>query len=193
MFQVDRVHFPCGCSRDGCANPSGRIEFNPVRVRTHFIHTIMKLELEKKKTQLEDDEDRADGLFDLPSTSEKPMAELPPFHFHSPTPGFHPYPDTTPKFHNPFSSFSFAPPQPFGAFPPYSTLYSQDITSKELGVSQYKNILSEGFSGDAFPGYAALREGIKDQVWTILKSKSGPKIFRVLLSSANTQTDTIKN
>ncbi|KAK0079105.1 hypothetical protein PV325_001713 [Microctonus aethiopoides] len=47
--QVDRAGFPCGCSRDGCANSSGRIEFNPVRVRTHFIHTLMRLELEKKQ------------------------------------------------------------------------------------------------------------------------------------------------
>lgn len=53
--QVDRLNFPCGCTRDGCANSSGRIEFNPVRVRTHFIHTLMRLELEKKQ-KLEDDE-----------------------------------------------------------------------------------------------------------------------------------------
>ena len=46
--QVDRSTFPCGCSRDSCANLNGRIEFNPLRVRTHFIHTIMRLELEKK-------------------------------------------------------------------------------------------------------------------------------------------------
>lgn len=56
MFQVDRAGFPCGCSRDGCANSSGRIEFNPVRVRTHFIHTLMRLELEKKQR----DEERTD-------------------------------------------------------------------------------------------------------------------------------------
>ncbi|XP_010178467.1 PREDICTED: cysteine/serine-rich nuclear protein 2-like, partial [Mesitornis unicolor] len=43
--QVDRMSFPCGCSRDGCGNMAGRIEFNPIRVRTHFLHTIMKLEL----------------------------------------------------------------------------------------------------------------------------------------------------
>lgn len=47
--QVDRLNFPCGCSRDHCGNSSGRIEFNPVRVRTHFIHTLMRLELEKKQ------------------------------------------------------------------------------------------------------------------------------------------------
>lgn len=47
--QVDRLNFPCGCSREYCGNSSGRIEFNPVRVRTHFIHTLMRLELEKKE------------------------------------------------------------------------------------------------------------------------------------------------
>ncbi|XP_054710169.1 cysteine/serine-rich nuclear protein 3-like [Uloborus diversus] len=49
--QVDRFSFPCGCSRDGCGNNAGRIEFNPLRVRTHFIHTLMRLELEKKQEQ----------------------------------------------------------------------------------------------------------------------------------------------
>lgn len=55
--QVDRAGFPCGCTRDGCANSSGRIEFNPVRVRTHFIHTLMRLELEKKQREEEDGTD----------------------------------------------------------------------------------------------------------------------------------------
>ncbi|XP_043192700.1 actin cytoskeleton-regulatory complex protein pan1-like [Amphibalanus amphitrite] len=40
--QVDRQNFPCGCTRDGCQNPSGRIEFNPSRVRSHFVETIMR-------------------------------------------------------------------------------------------------------------------------------------------------------
>ncbi|KAL4623683.1 cysteine/serine-rich nuclear protein 2-like [Arapaima gigas] len=48
--QVDRMSFPCGCSRDGCGNAAGRIEFNPLRVRTHYLHTIMKLGLEKKRS-----------------------------------------------------------------------------------------------------------------------------------------------
>lgn len=52
--QVDRLNFPCGCSRDSCGNSSGRIEFNPVRVRTHFIHTLMRLELEKKQEKEEE-------------------------------------------------------------------------------------------------------------------------------------------
>ncbi|KAJ8404043.1 hypothetical protein AAFF_G00343930 [Aldrovandia affinis] len=47
--QVDRLSFPCGCSQDGCGNTVGRIEFNPLRVRTHYLHTIMKLDLEKKR------------------------------------------------------------------------------------------------------------------------------------------------
>ncbi|XP_059177193.1 mucin-2-like [Physella acuta] len=47
--QVDRLSFPCGCTKDGCGNPAGRIEFNPIRVRTHFIHTLMRLELERSQ------------------------------------------------------------------------------------------------------------------------------------------------
>ncbi|XP_067139128.1 cysteine/serine-rich nuclear protein 3 isoform X2 [Centruroides vittatus] len=50
--QVDRLSFPCGCTRDGCGNLSGRIEFNPLRVRTHFIHTLMRLKLEKEDQEL---------------------------------------------------------------------------------------------------------------------------------------------
>ncbi|XP_013065575.2 mucin-4-like [Biomphalaria glabrata] len=49
--QVDRLSFPCGCTKDGCTNPAGRIEFNPIRVRTHFIHTLMRLELERKDSE----------------------------------------------------------------------------------------------------------------------------------------------
>lgn len=59
--QVDRLNFPCGCSREYCGNSSGRIEFNPVRVRTHFIHTLMRLELEKKQ-KLEEQENKKDEM-----------------------------------------------------------------------------------------------------------------------------------
>ena len=58
--QVDRLSFPCGCSKEGCGNHSGRIEFNPIRVRTHFIHTLMRLEMDKK--QEEENELRAKRL-----------------------------------------------------------------------------------------------------------------------------------
>ncbi|XP_068557733.1 cysteine/serine-rich nuclear protein 2-like [Cebidichthys violaceus] len=46
--QVDRFNFPCGCTKDSCGNTQGRIEFNSRRVQTHYIHTIMKLELERR-------------------------------------------------------------------------------------------------------------------------------------------------
>lgn len=46
--QVDRLSFPCGCTKEGCGNLTGRVEFNPIRVRTHFIHTVMRLEFESK-------------------------------------------------------------------------------------------------------------------------------------------------
>lgn len=45
---MDHSSFPCGCTKDGCGNTEGRIEFNPSRVQTHYIHTVMKLELEKR-------------------------------------------------------------------------------------------------------------------------------------------------
>lgn len=49
--QVDRDMFPCGCTRDACGNTIGRVEFNPARVRTHFIHTLMRLEMENRQQQ----------------------------------------------------------------------------------------------------------------------------------------------
>jgi len=49
--QMDRLQFPCGCTVGSCNNINGRTEFNPSRVRTHFIHTMMRLELES--TELE--------------------------------------------------------------------------------------------------------------------------------------------
>lgn len=52
------MNFPCSCTRDGCANENGRVEFNPVRVRTHYIHTLMRLEMEKKK---EDEDEQRSG------------------------------------------------------------------------------------------------------------------------------------
>ena len=45
------MNFPCGCNRLGCQNPSGRIEFNPARVRNHFIRTLMRLEMEETQAK----------------------------------------------------------------------------------------------------------------------------------------------
>ena len=44
--QVDRLGFPCGCTAESCLNKAGRLEFNPVKVRTHFVRTIMRTRLE---------------------------------------------------------------------------------------------------------------------------------------------------
>lgn len=37
---------------------AGRIEFNPLRVRTHYLHTIMKLDLEKRRMLIHGSEDQ---------------------------------------------------------------------------------------------------------------------------------------
>ncbi|XP_030239627.1 uncharacterized protein LOC108649321 [Drosophila navojoa] len=49
--QVDRAMFPCGCTREACGNTVGRVEFNPTRVRTHYIHTVMRLDMEQRQSQ----------------------------------------------------------------------------------------------------------------------------------------------
>ncbi|GAB0091412.1 hypothetical protein DMENIID0001_062540 [Sergentomyia squamirostris] len=74
--QVDRPNFPCGCTHDGCANPTGRIEFNPGRVRTHFIHTIMRLELERKE-MLMGQEDAAPPAYLAATTSSSSSDWIP--------------------------------------------------------------------------------------------------------------------
>ncbi|XP_013780643.1 uncharacterized protein LOC106464999 [Limulus polyphemus] len=47
--QVDRLYFPCGCSKVGCQNVAGRIEFNPVRVQSHILTTLMRVQSEKQQ------------------------------------------------------------------------------------------------------------------------------------------------
>ncbi|XP_027691662.1 cysteine/serine-rich nuclear protein 1 [Vombatus ursinus] len=47
--QMDHTSFPCGCSKDGCGNPEGRVEFNQARVQTHSLHTLTRLELESRQ------------------------------------------------------------------------------------------------------------------------------------------------
>ncbi|KAG7273496.1 hypothetical protein CRUP_015872 [Coryphaenoides rupestris] len=47
--QMDRSNFPCGCSQDSCGNSQGRSEFNPGRVRTHYLHTAMRMHLERRQ------------------------------------------------------------------------------------------------------------------------------------------------
>ena len=53
--QVDQMAFPCSCSRSGCSNPHGRVEFNAARVRAHFIRTLLQLGLEQNAAVAEHD------------------------------------------------------------------------------------------------------------------------------------------
>ncbi|XP_077472894.1 cysteine/serine-rich nuclear protein 3 isoform X1 [Stigmatopora argus] len=71
--QVDRMSFPCGCTKEGCSNSSGRVEFNPIRVRTHFLHTIMKLELEKSREQ--EQASPTNGYHGNDAVSSSPMVQ----------------------------------------------------------------------------------------------------------------------
>lgn len=59
--QMDHTTFPCGCSREGCENPNGRVEFNQTRVQTHFIHTLTRLQLEQGAESLEELEGPTQG------------------------------------------------------------------------------------------------------------------------------------
>lgn len=83
--QVDRASFPCGCTQDGCANRFGRIEFNPKRVRTHFIHTLMRLELEKKQKKSEKQNvlNSYDGRLRLRDSDDDNSSVVVDHHLHS--------------------------------------------------------------------------------------------------------------
>ncbi|KAM4606442.1 cysteine/serine-rich nuclear protein 1b isoform 1-T2 [Polymixia lowei] len=72
--QMDHSSFPCGCTKDGCGNTEGRIEFNSTRVQTHYIHTIMKLELEKKLEEHSGTEEEEDAPAACPAQSGHALA-----------------------------------------------------------------------------------------------------------------------
>nr|XP_020457974.1 cysteine/serine-rich nuclear protein 1-like [Monopterus albus] len=73
--QMDHSSFPCGCTKDGCGNTKGRIEFNSTRVQTHYIHTIMKLELEKRlEEQSSNEEENRTGAASLPAVPSFPFS-----------------------------------------------------------------------------------------------------------------------
>ncbi|XP_036123437.1 cysteine/serine-rich nuclear protein 1 [Molossus molossus] len=59
--QMDHTAFPCGCCKEGCENPKGRVEFNQARVQTHFIHTLTRLQLEQGAESLGELEAPAQG------------------------------------------------------------------------------------------------------------------------------------
>ncbi|XP_019943181.2 cysteine/serine-rich nuclear protein 1b [Paralichthys olivaceus] len=77
--QMDHSSFPCGCTKDGCGNTEGRIEFNSTRVQTHYIHTIMKLELEKRleeQSSTEEEEENTKVATSIPVPSFPFSSEL---------------------------------------------------------------------------------------------------------------------
>lgn len=85
---MDHSSFPCGCTKDGCGNTQGRIEFNSSRVQTHYIHTIMKLELEKRlEEHTPESESPSENQPDCSSLSRPAESsttpETPTFHFSS--------------------------------------------------------------------------------------------------------------
>lgn len=65
--QVDRFSYPCGCSKRGCGNPSGRIEFNPGKVQKHYRHTFTKLEKELQEEHQTQGDESAEKI---PAASE---------------------------------------------------------------------------------------------------------------------------
>uniref|UniRef100_A0A4W5KML5 Cysteine-serine-rich nuclear protein 1b n=1 Tax=Hucho hucho TaxID=62062 RepID=A0A4W5KML5_9TELE len=76
--QMDHSSFPCGCTKDGCGNQEGRIEFNSSRVQTHYIHTIMKLELEKRLEETSGPEEEDPGeTTPAPGHAYNPLSDLP--------------------------------------------------------------------------------------------------------------------
>uniref|UniRef100_A0A1A7XVZ6 Cysteine-serine-rich nuclear protein 1b n=1 Tax=Iconisemion striatum TaxID=60296 RepID=A0A1A7XVZ6_9TELE len=72
--QMDHSSFPCGCTKDGCGNTEGRIEFNSTRVQTHYIHTLMKLELEKRLEEQSSTEEEKTGANSLPEVPSFPFS-----------------------------------------------------------------------------------------------------------------------
>lgn len=71
-LQMDHTSFPCGCCREGCENPNGRVEFNQTRVQTHFLHTLTRLQMEQG----------AESVGDLESPVEDtPVEQTPPSPF----------------------------------------------------------------------------------------------------------------
>ncbi|XP_070247675.1 LOW QUALITY PROTEIN: cysteine/serine-rich nuclear protein 1 [Myotis yumanensis] len=59
--QMDHTAFPCGCCKEGCENPKGRVEFNQARVQTHLLHTLTRLQLEQGAESLGELEAPAPG------------------------------------------------------------------------------------------------------------------------------------
>lgn len=108
--QVDRFNFPCGCTKDSCGNIQGRIEFDSRQVQTHYIHTVMRLELERRlQEEKQSPEDQAGLTEELEHAEEEEEEEVCteqnaqdkscPFSFTSEEVGLPLTMPTTPSFH----------------------------------------------------------------------------------------------
>ncbi|XP_030608486.1 cysteine/serine-rich nuclear protein 1-like isoform X2 [Archocentrus centrarchus] len=106
--QVDRFNFPCGCTKDSCGNIQGRIEFDSRHVQTHYIHTVMRLELERRlQEEKQSPEDQAGLTEELQHAEEEEAVcteqnaqdKSCPFGFTSEEVGLPLTMPTTPSFH----------------------------------------------------------------------------------------------
>lgn len=146
---MDRFDFPCGCTKDSCGNTQGRIEFNSRRVKTHYIHTVMRLELERRlqdetlnqmeqrghPDELQDEEDNDP----LPDTQEKSC----PFGFTMEEDGLPLTMPPTPTFH--FSS--------------ELSSVEENSCSSDMSDSSYSSAQSEDFdAGGSLQGSQHLLE-----------------------------------
>uniref|UniRef100_A0A915DMS2 Cysteine/serine-rich nuclear protein N-terminal domain-containing protein n=1 Tax=Ditylenchus dipsaci TaxID=166011 RepID=A0A915DMS2_9BILA len=86
--QVDKPSFPCPCLQESqCENPEGRVVFDPLKVHTHFLQTIMRL---KVVANMGEDTSNStnhspqhikfndDGEIDASSSSNTYLAQPPP-------------------------------------------------------------------------------------------------------------------
>ncbi|XP_063063378.1 cysteine/serine-rich nuclear protein 1b [Engraulis encrasicolus] len=122
--QMDHSSFPCGCSKECCANPEGRVEFNSGRVQTHYIHTIMKLELERR---LEEHSNQGSEHSQSPPS---PSPQSPPSPS-PPSPQYHQHHSADSESHSfqqlPTLSLSLSPPSLVADIPAFH--FSSDLTS----------------------------------------------------------------
>lgn len=153
--QVDRLkphEFPCGCTRDGCGNVNGRVEFNPARVKTHFIHTIMRLELEKRQKMSEDSANGSGGM----AVHSKWWSQMELYQNH-PTTQHQQAPQHSNSFNNgvsPAMISTMGPPVTVQESLDLHYAYRDDYGSSNLSLNSETNGSFNGTSNDYYPNYS---------------------------------------
>ncbi|XP_014219879.1 cysteine/serine-rich nuclear protein 2-like [Copidosoma floridanum] len=75
--QVNGKGFPCSCTSDGCANKSGRAEFDPVSVHIHY--TTVRMEMMKLEGKQDEEKQRQESEEEEEEESPPPpRAKSPP-------------------------------------------------------------------------------------------------------------------